>query len=313
MSKPTSLYAAYQQVVQASRNPQSIKCEDGNFGMWHGQGGPSTDRFRPRRENLDDSKRLNNRYKGEVVNPFYDEKKWIRGKSGVFSTDEGAVLAALEHGVKTNKAVQSKIIPLGYYEIGLFKDSPSIDVGMVDALCWQCLLGCERNVKLILGYGHGYDVPKRYSGLNPITAAIRSKNLQVLKYVLAYLPIREIVNDKDGFGTRPIQAAASVSGIDPYEFARDLIRAGANDTGYDGEYSAAMMSVLRDCAGSIWTPNVFGELLSVTDVGYKAKDGETVETLAEKNGNRDALRMIGNFRKFGKESLNDAVLDGSLN
>lgn len=323
MSKPTSLYAAYQQVLDASRKPfigkpkKDDDREDKQNKIVYGQGGRATDRYRKELDiNLSEKDRNPNYKYAEkaMVHPFYKEEKNLNEKSGIFSTDEGAVMAALEHGVKTNKPIQSKIIPLGYYSIGLFADAPSIDVGLIDALCWQCMLGCERNVKLILKYG--YEVPKKYSGLNPLTAAIKSKNLEVLKIVLAYGPIREIVNEKDGFGTRPIQAAAMVTGIDPYEFARELIRAGALDkeiAKYEGEYNAAMLSLLRNGAGAIWTPNLFGELLSVTDLGYVTKDGEYLETLAEKVGNKDAVRMIQNFMKFGKESLNDAVLNGNLN
>ena len=323
MNKPTSLFAAYQQVLDASRTPYVGKSgakderEDGQTKVRYGQGGPASDRFTKELEaNIGKEDRNPNwKYaKGRLTSPFHDEEKAhgvLVSKSGIFSTDEGAVTAALEHGVKTNKPVQSSIIPLGYYEIGLFQDSPKVDVGMIDALCWQCLMGCERNVKLILKYG--YDVPRGYSGLNPITAALRSKNLEVLKTVLAYPPIRALVNKKDGFGTKPLQAAASVPGIDPYEFARELIRAGANDMEHDGEYSAAMMVLLRCARGAIWTPNIFGEMLSVTDQWYKTKDGETLDSLAKKTGNRDAERMLCNFSKFGRESLNDAVLDGNLN
>ena len=311
MSKPTSLFAAYQQVLDASRNPYGKvgakdEREDEVSEVRNGQGGAASDRFGKALENP------NAKYSEKrLVHPFYKEDGKADEKSGIFSTDEGAVVAALEQGVKTNKAIQSSVIPVGYYEIGLFKDSPKVDVGLVDALCWQCLMGCERNVKVILKYG--YDVKNRYYGLNPITAALRSRNLEVLKVVLAYPPIRAIVNDKDGFGVTPLQAAASVPGIDPYEFARELIRAGANDMEHDGEYSAAMLVLLRCARGATWTPNVFGEMLSVTNQNYETKDGETLDSLAKKTGNRDAERMLCNFSKFGRESLNDAVLDGNLN
>jgi len=318
MSKPTSLYAAYQQVLNASRkplegNPKKDEREDNQNKIVYGQGGKATDRYRKELDfNLSKKDRNPNYQYAEksLVHPFYNEDKKLKEKSGIFSTDEGALMAALEHGIKSNKAVQSKMIPTGYYSIGLFQDSPSIDVGMIDALCWQCLLGCERNVKLILKYG--YEMPKRYSGLNPITSAIKSKNLEVLKIVLAYPQIRQIVNEKDGFGTKPIQAAAMIPGIDPYEFAREVIRAGGKDNEYKGEYSAAMLTLLRNRAGAIWTPNIFGEILSVTDIDYSTKDGETLESLAEKVKNTDAVRMILNFKKFGKESLNDAVLNTSI-
>lgn len=320
MRKPTSLFAAYQQVLDASRTPFSRKRpyedarEDGERLVRYGQGGPASDRFakRPVRDVRKADRNPNLKYSdGALASPFYKEDGNAKAKSGIFSTDEGAVMAALESGVRTNRPVQSRLIPLGYVEIGLFQDSPAIDVGLVDALCWQCLMGCERNVKAILKYG--YNPPKRYSGLNPITAAVRSKNIEVLKTVLAFSPLRERVNERDGFGTRPIQEAASVAGIDPYEFARELIRAGANDTGYDGEYSAAMLVLLRCGRGAAWTPNIFGEMLSVTDLDYATKDGETISSLASKTGNRDAERMVENFRKFGRTTLNGAVLDGALN
>ena len=297
MEKPVSIYAAYRMVCENSRKPEPSKGlgnKDDNSKM------------------ADTEENPNSKYsKKALVSPFCKQTSACNPKSGVFSQDLTTVEAALNQGVSSNHTVNSSLIPMWLDEYGPYEEMPTMDVGLVDALTWQCLMGRDMNVRAILKAG--YKAAKRYSGLNPITAAIRGRNLQCLKLVLAVPAIRELVNEKDGFGTRPIQAAAEISGIDPYEFAREVVKAGGEDRGYkDGQYSALMLCVLRHGKGAIWTPNIFAEILPVSDIDYSTKDGETVASLAMKLDNQDALRMIMNWQKFGEESLNGAVLNNGI-
>ena len=246
---------------------------------------------------------------GSLVSPFYKEDGKLRPESGIFSSDEGAVLAAIDKGVPTNKPVNSRLIPMGTPAIGLFEGREA-NIGSVDALVWQCWLGNDRNVVNILKAG--YKPQSKYNGYNPITAAVMSSNIQVLKDILHYGPIAKMVNDKDGFGTRPLQAAASIPGIDPYEFAREIVKAGGTDRdNKNGEFSALMLTLMRRGAGAIWTPNIFSEILPVSDLEYKA-NGLTVEELAEKLGNNEAVIMLEYYRKFGKESLNKSIIGNGM-
>lgn len=319
MEKPVSIYAAYRLVCENTRKADSLRkkaIKDRQFSIDGdksektviGQGGDATNRF----VRTDTEKHPNSKFSEKVlVSPFCKSSSTCNSKSGVFAQDITSVEAALNQGVSTNRPVQSSHIPMWLNDSGLYEDIPSIDLGLVDALTWQCLMGNDMNVRAILKAG--YKAIKRYSGLNPITAAIRGKNLQCLKLVLAVPEIRELVNAKDGFGARPLQAVAEIPGIDPYEFAREIVKAGGVDRGYrDGQYSALMVCLMRRGGGSIWTPNIFAEILPVSDLEYKTKDGETVVSLAKKLNNQDALRMIMNWQKFGEESLNNAVLNNSI-
>jgi len=308
MDKPVNVYSAYRQMLESQLSPKKetidgTKWTKGRVGF----GGPATDRY----DEIDSSKHPNEQYKGEGATAFnIDGSGKTTAKGSVFSMEPNEVFAALENGASASRPVQSKLIPVGYESIG-FNQSPSVDVGLVDALTWQCLMGNDINVKEILK--RGYSVPRKYSGLSPITAAIQGKNIHVLKLVLGIPELRKYVNRKDGFGNRPLNVAAAIAGIDPYEFARELVKAGATDVDLtDGSYSAAMTCVLRNGAGAIWTPNIFSVILGVTNLGYTTSDGETVKSLAEKTGNKEALRMITNWEKFGAESQNNAVTDNGI-
>lgn len=257
------------------------------------------------------AKDLNAKYRGEMQSPFYAEysvKKDNLGNSGIFSSDENAVAAALSKGVPSNKPMQSKQLSrMSVYDKGLGAEYFIEDVGRLDALTWQCWNGNYANVKQILKAG--YDVPKSYPGMNPITAAIDGRNIECLKLVLSVPKILELVNKKDGFGNYPLDCVTKIRAIDPYEFAKILIEAGARDDNTDSKgYSAAMLSLLNGG----WTPNLFGELLPVTNLERKTKDGLTLKELAEKMGNREAVLMIDNYRKFGDESINQSVTHSLL-
>lgn len=320
MDKPVSIFAAYRQICEnankAAAQRKVLKSRqfdidgDKSEKTEIGMGGRATDRF----VRTDVEKHPNSKYSEKVlVSPFSDNKSTTcTPKCGLFSNDYTTVCAALSRGISTNHPVQSRLIPTAFdNDANANIPENAIDFGLVDALTWQCLMGNEQNVREILKAG--YKAMKRYSGLTPITAAIRGRNLQVLKLVLSVPKIRELVNSKDGFGARPIQGVAEIPGIDPYEFAREIVNAGGIDCGYrGGQYSAAMLCLLRHGGGAIWTPNIFAEILPVTDLSYKAKDGETLETLAKRIGNLDATRMIENFKKFGLESLNPAILDNGI-
>ena len=319
MEKPVSIYAAYRLICENARKAEALRKNavkartvevDGVEAVKSaiGQGGPATDRF----ADVDAAEHPNRRYSEKaLVSPFCGKTSACNARSGVFSQDLATVEAALSQGVATNKPVQSRLIPMWFGDAAAYDSVPHLDLGLVDALTWQCLMGADMNVRAILKAG--YDAKKRYDGLNPITAAIRGRNLQCLKLVLAVPSVAELVNEKDGFGSRPLQCAAEIAGIDPFEFAREVVRAGGVDRGYrDGQYSALMLCLMRRGGGAIWTPNIFAEILPVSDLSYKAKDGETVESLARALGNEDAMRMILNWRKFGQESLNNAILNNGI-
>lgn len=318
MEKPVSVFAAYRMVCESENKVPPVRKQiekSRKFDMdgvktnknIEGYGGAATDLF----SNMNYSGNPNRKYSDKkLTSPFCDDTSACNANSGVFSQDLATVEAALSKGVRTNHMVQSKLISLGFMEIGAFEDK-SLDYGLVDALVWQCLLGNDLNVRAILKYG--YKPLRKYNGLTPITAAILGKNLQCLKLVLAVPAIRKMVNDADGFGERPIQCAAKISGIDPFEFAREVVTAGGHDRDYKhGEYSALMLTLIRRGNGATWTPNLFAVIQPVSDAWYEAKDGETAHSLAEKIGNLDATRMMENFLKFGRESLNPAILDNGI-
>ena len=256
------------------------------------------------------AKDLNAKFRGKVVSPFYKQKEDSKNplNSGIFSEDENSVCAALSNGVPSNKPVRSKLLSRrSIYDKGLGADDFVEDVGMMDALTWQCWNGNYTNVKQILK--HGYDAPKSYSGMNPITASVDGRNIECLKIVLSVPKILDLVNSKDGFGNYPLECTTKIKGIDPYEFAKILVEAGARDDERTGkDYNAAMLSLLN----GTWTPNLFGELLPVTDLEHKTKDGLDLRSLAEKLGNREAVLMIDNFKKYGDESINQAVTHSLL-
>ena len=252
---------------------------------------------------------LNSKYRGKFASPFFPNKDSKNPlDSGIFSDDENSVCAALSRGVPSNKPVQSKVLSRkSYYDKGLMSDEFVEDVGMMDALTWQCWNGNYQNVRQILR--NGYDAPRRYSGMNPITAAIDGRNIECLKIVLSVPKILDLINKKDGFGNYPLETVTKIKAIDPYEFAKILIEAGARDdlrTGKD--YNAAMLSLLNGG----WTPNLFGELLPVTDLEHITKEGLDIRALAEKVGNREAVLMIDNFKKYGEESINQSVTHSLL-
>lgn len=254
------------------------------------------------------AKDLNAKYRGKGASPFYrDEGSRCTPSSGVFSQDGSAVFAAIEQGVPTNRTVRSKLLSrMSFYGNGLGADIFEEDVGMVDALTWQCWCGNSANVRQILRAG--YDVPKSYSGMNPLTAAVEGRNLECLKLVLSVPGLLELVNSPDGHGNYPLVCAATIRGIDPYEFAKVLVESGARDDHARGsEYGAAMLSLM----GGSWTPNLFGELLPVTDLDRRVK-GLDLRGLAESIGNREAVLMIDNYRKYGDESINQAVTHSLL-
>lgn len=257
------------------------------------------------------AKDLNAKYRGQMQSPFYadygDSKNSIE-KSGIFSNDENAVASALSKDVPSNKPIQSKQLSrMSVYDKGLGAEYFVEDVGRLDALTWQCWNGNYVNVKQILK--NGYDVPKSYPGMNPITASIDGRNIECLKLVLSVPKILEMVNKKDGFGNYPLDCVTKIRSIDPYEFAKILIEAGARDDNTDAKgYSAAMLSLLNGG----WTPNLFGELLPVTNIDRKTKDGLTLKELAEKMGNREAVLMIDNYKKYGDESINQSVTHSLL-
>lgn len=254
------------------------------------------------------AKDLNSKYRGKVVSPFYSQESKSPLNSGIFSDDENSVCAALSNGVASNRPVRSKLLSRkSYYENGLGAEDFAEDVGMVDALTWQCWNGNYANVRQILK--NGYDVPRHYSGMNPITASIDGRNIECLKIVLSIPKILDLINEKDGHGNYPLECVAKIKAIDPYEFAKILIEAGATDTERTGkDYNAAMLSLMN----GNWTPNMFGELLPVTDLEHKTKDGMNLRTLAEKLGNREAVLMIDNFKKYGDESINQSVTHSLL-
>lgn len=256
------------------------------------------------------AKDLNAKFRGKVVSPFYKQKENSKNplNSGIFSEDENSVCAALSDGIPSNKPVRSKLLSRrSIYEKGLVADDFVEDVGMVDALTWQCWNGNYTNVKQILK--NGYDAPKSYSGMNPITASVDGRNIECLKIVLSVPKILDLVNSKDGFGNYPLECTTKIKGIDPYEFAKILVEAGARDDERTGkDYNAAMLSLLN----GTWTPNLFGELLPVTDLEHKTKDGLDLRSLAEKLGNREAVLMIDNFKKYGDESINQSVTHSLL-
>lgn len=259
------------------------------------------------------AKDINAKFQPKVASPFYRESKGrCTPKSGIFSSDENSVASAISNEVPTNKPVQSKLLDIfDYYTLGIVDAHPNngrnIDIGMVDALTLHCWTGNLPVVKLILK--NGYDAPSSYPGLNPITAAVEGRNLEVLKLVLAVPKLQEFVNKKDGNGNYPLEVAAKVRGTDPYEFAKVLVEKGArDDVRTDRAYSGAMLTLL----GGGWTPNLFGELLPVTDLEKKSRDGLTLRALAEKVGNREAVIMIDNFIKFKEESINQSVTHSQL-
>lgn len=258
------------------------------------------------------AKDLNSKYRGKVVSPFVSETgSKCTPDCGLFSDDENAVASAIDRGVPTNKSISSKHLDIGNYyrkSIPVDYSMPNpIDIGMVDALVYQCWNGNYINVKLILK--SGYTAQSKYSGMNPITAAVEGKNIEILKLILSVPKIAEMVNEKDGFGNYPLDVVAKIHSIDPYEFAKVLIEAGSRDDNRsDKAYSAAMITLINNT----WTPNLFGELLSVTDLEKKTKDGMTLRMLAEKSGNRDAVVMIDNYIKYQDESLNQNVLHSKL-
>lgn len=255
------------------------------------------------------AKDLNSKFRAKDVSPFYRETEGkCSPSSGIFSSDENSVCAALSNNVPTNKPVQSKLLSrMSVYDKGLGAESFVEDVGQVDALTWQCWNGNYINVKQILK--NGYDVPRSYSGMNPITASIDGRNIECLKIVLSVPKILELVNKKDGHGNYPLECVTKIRAIDPYEFAKILIEAGARDDERTGkDYNAAMLSLLNGG----WTPNLFGELLTVTDLEHKTKNGLDLRCLAENLGNREAILMIDNFKKYGDESINQSVTHSSL-
>lgn len=253
------------------------------------------------------AKDLNSKFRGKVISPFASKEGGLQS-SGMFSDDENTVAAAISAGFPTNKPVRSKVLSRkSYYDKGLGVDMFEEDVGMVDALTWQCWNGNYMNVKQILK--NGYDVPKNYPGMNPITASIDGRNIECLKIVLSVPKILELVNKKDGHGNYPLECVTKIRAIDPYEFAKILVEAGARDDERTGkDYNAAMLSLLNGG----WTPNLFGELLPVTDLEHRTKGGLDLRSLAENLGNREAVLMIDNFKKYGDESINQSVTHSLL-
>lgn len=253
---------------------------------------------------------LNSKYRGKGASPFYSQSSDSKSplKSGIFSSDENSVCAALSNGVPSNRPVRSKLLSRrDVYDKWFAAEDFVEDVGMVDALTWQCWNGNYENVKQILK--NGYDAPRHYSGMNPITASVDGRNIECLKIVLSVPKILELLNEKDGFGNYPLECVTKIRAIDPYEFAKILVEAGATDRNRGGkEYNAAMLSLMNGG----WTPNLFGELLPVTDLDHKAKDGMDLRMIAEKLGNREAVLMIDNYKKYGDESINQSVTHSQL-
>lgn len=312
MDAPVNLFEAYRMVREkesaalktADRRMKADDEPDRNEIV--GPAYPSS--VRPERADSNPNMRYSD---GKTVSPFYRETGRCTAKSGVFSQDLSSVESAIDQGVPTDTMVQSRLIPIGYDTHGTYEVETD-DIGLVDALVWQCYMGNDQAVRAILRAG--YRPHRRYRGYSPITAAIRGCNLQCLKLVLSVPALRRIVNVRDGFGYHPLQAAATVKGIDPYEFAREVVNAG----GYEDfnrpttEYSALMLSLLR--TGNVgWTPNLFSELLRGTrNVYHRTKDGMSAADLAERMGNRVAVAMIGNWTKHGRESLNPAITDNRI-
>lgn len=226
----------------------------------------------------------------------------------VFSSDENELLAALDNDVPTNKFIQSALIDTGYYTLGITK-APKLDIGMVDALVWQCALGNINNVRAILT--NGYKVPQSYPGLSPISAALLSKNIEVLKLVLAYHPIcSKFINKEDGFGFTPLENCAKMGGIDPYEFAITLIKHGAKDVKIEnvsrkgGKPSALMLCLMNR---PYWTSYLFATILGVSSPYYTDASGRNAFDIAKETKNIDALRLLRNF-DLGNLTSTDSVL-----
>lgn len=241
----------------------------------------------------------NAKFRGKMYSPFYREQEGkCTPQSGIFSTDTVSVMAALDNGVPTNKPVNSKFI---VDENGFGSE---MNIGMVDALTYQCYNGSDHNVLTILK--HGYTPLKHYRGFTPITAAIAGRNIYVLKLLLSLPKLCVLVNEKDGFGNYPLEAVAKEHGTDLFEFARILIEHGARDDirkDSDGAYSAAMLTILNGHP----SPNLFGELLPVTDLSRKSYEGLTLLDIARKCDQPDYVRMLEYFQKYGEESINQSV------
>lgn len=241
----------------------------------------------------------NKKYRGMSYSPFYHEKSnECTPKSGIFSTDTVSVMSALDNGVPTNKPVNSKLIS----DENNFGDN--MHIGMVDALTYQCYNGNDHNVLTILK--HGYKPLKHYRGFTPITAAIAGRNIYVLKLLLSIPKLCELVNEKDGFGNYPLEAVAKEVGTDLFEFAKVLIEHGARDDNRDDTdkaYSAAMLVIMNRHP----SPNLFGELLPVTDFSRKTYEGLTLLDIARKCEQPDYVRMLEYFSKYGEESINQSI------
>lgn len=265
-----------------------------------GKGGTVTDRVRI-------NKNTNDYHKyGKFVTAFGTSKNSV--EHCIFSSDENDVLAALDADVSASKLVQSSLIDTGYYTLGI-TEAPKIDVGMIDAFTWHCMMGNTENVKTI--YKRGYKPHSSYPGLNPITASILSKNIEMLKLVLCIPAIKKIINKKDGMGLTPLQSCAKMVGIDPYEFALVLIKNGATEIGnkdvLNGKPSAIMLSLLNRAS---WSVVLFGALLSVSDPLYRDASGRTVMDVARELNNTEAIKMIQNFIDNGERSTS-VLKDGS--
>lgn len=231
------------------------------------------------------------------ITPVHGVSSQERLSKCVFSSDENELLAALDNDIPTNKFIQSALIDTGYYTLGITK-APTLDIGMVDALVWQCALGNINNVRAILT--NGYKVPQSYPGLSPISAALLSKNIEVLKLVLAYHPIcSKFINKEDGFGFTPLENCAKMGGIDPYEFALTLIKHGARDvkseigTNNTGKKPSALMLCLTN--RPYWSVYLFAAILDVSNPYYKDATERTVFDIARETKNIDAIKFLRNY------------------
>jgi hypothetical protein len=237
-------------------------------------------------------------------------------KNGIFSTFLNDIIAAIDAGADMGKFVDSEEIPLGYYK-GYGPDTaPTLKLGKIDALTYHCYRGnvdvVTRMLKALFPdeekASAKYKFSKKYPGLNPLTAAVLSGQIDMIRLLMfnENRSIREgvakLVNSCDGFGNSPLQYSASLGGLlDPYELTVLLIKGGADGkvVAKKGDDSALIIAVQRDnMAGHAIkrSPHMIAALLRVSDLDYKNGYGLTARDVALRLNNKEVVDMIDAYR-----------------
>lgn len=214
-----------------------------------------------------------------------DDAKNVRMR--LFSTDVNDVMSAIEDGFGPNTEIESKDLPennlkgVPKLEGAAFR----IDIGKIDALTYWSWRGLTSIVEYVLDR-YDYKEKASYSGMTPITAAVRNQDYSTLRALLKKFgrySAYKLVNTPEGdTGLTPLMLAISANGtvIDPADCVKLLLRnrADVNRATETGKVTPLMFAVLQKLA---WSPRVISYLVEFgADIDAKNINGETALDLA---------------------------------